>query len=170
MSYAVTETTDSNLPTELLSPAQLSHLRLLEAESIHNPHEKAAEFEGPVTAGEREARWGHRGGVLELSGPAHIVNAVERALFAVGVTISHIDADGDPFLFDLALLRTLIKAQVAAGLVVLLVRTNQSDTLIARVDNQQVKFDAAEPMPAITGVYQLLHRAEIFISSERAGL
>src|SRR5580658_8067808 len=143
MSSAVTETADSNLPTELLSPAQLSHLRLLEAESIHNPHEKAAEFEGPVTAGEREARWGHRGGVLELSGPAHIVNAVDRAL---------------------------IKAQVAAGLVVLLVRTNQSDTLIARVDNQQVKFDAAEPMPAITGVYQLLHRAEIFISSERAGL
>ena len=40
---------------------------------------------GPVTAGEREARWGHRGGVLELTGPAELIDAIERSLFAAGV-------------------------------------------------------------------------------------
>jgi len=170
MPFAVTETTNSNLPTELRSRVRLGDLGQLEAESIHNPREADTGIEGPVTAGERQARWGHRGGVLELSGPAHVVNIVERALFNVGVTTGRIDADGDPFLFDLALLRALINAQTAAGLVVLLVRNNQSDTLVARVDDRQVKFDAAEPTLAVTGVYQLLHRAGIFISSEKAGL
>ncbi|MDR3386863.1 MAG: GTP-binding protein, partial [Rudaea sp.] len=32
---------------------------------------------GRVTAGEREARWRHRGGVLELSGPAELIDAIE---------------------------------------------------------------------------------------------
>ena len=50
---------------------------------------------GRVTAGEREARWGHRGGVLELAGPAELIDAVERSLFAVGAVACRIDA-GEP--------------------------------------------------------------------------
>ena len=48
---------------------------------------------GRVTAGEREARWGHRGGVLELTGPAELIDAVERSLFAVGAVTCRIDAE-----------------------------------------------------------------------------
>ncbi|HUB51384.1 MAG TPA: sulfate adenylyltransferase subunit CysN [Terracidiphilus sp.] len=140
------------------------------ATQISSGEEDEAGAWGPVTAGERAARWGHRGGVLELSGQVRIINTVERALFGVGIITSRIDADGDPFLFDLGLLRALIKAQTAAGLVVLLVRTNQSDTLVARVDNEQIELDATEPMHAVTAIHQLFHRAGIFISSEKAGL
>jgi sulfate adenylyltransferase subunit 1 len=125
---------------------------------------------GPVTAGERESRWGHRGGVLELTGPARTINAIERALFAVGVITSRIHADGDPFLLDWALLRAVIRIQTGAGLLVLMVRTKPTETLTARVDNEQIELDAAEPMQAVAAVHQLLHRAGIFISSEKAGL
>jgi sulfate adenylyltransferase subunit 1 len=125
---------------------------------------------GPVTAGEREARWGHRGGVLELTGPARAINSIERALFAFGVITSRIHADGDPFLLDWALLRAVIRIQTVAGLLVLMVRTNPTETLTARVDNEQIELDAAEPMHAVAAVHQLLHRAGIFVSSEKAGL
>ncbi len=55
---------------------------------------------GRVTAGEREARWGHRGGVLELSGPAALIDAVERSLFAVGAVTCRIDGESDVFLLE----------------------------------------------------------------------
>ena len=35
---------------------------------------------GPVMPVERQARWRHRGGVLELSGPAALIHAIERSL------------------------------------------------------------------------------------------
>ena len=43
---------------------------------------------GPVTAGEKEARWGHRGGVLELKGPKELIDAIERSLFVAGAVTS----------------------------------------------------------------------------------
>jgi len=125
---------------------------------------------GPVTAGEREARWGHRGGVLELTGPARVINAIERALFAVGVITSRIRADEDQYLLDSGLLHLVTSIHTASGLLVLLVRTNPTETLTARVDDEQIELDAAEPMHAVTAVHQLLHRVGIFISSEKAGL
>jgi len=125
---------------------------------------------GPVTAGEREARWGHRGGVLELTGPARAIDAIERSLFAVGAITSRVHADGDPFLLDWALLRAVIRVQTGAGLLVLLVRTKPTETLTARVDSEQIELDAAEPMHGVTAVHRLLHRAGIFVSSEKAGL
>jgi hypothetical protein len=50
-----------------------------------------------VTAGEKEARWGHRGGVLELKGPKELVDAIERSLFVAGAVPVRIDADDDAF-------------------------------------------------------------------------
>jgi sulfate adenylyltransferase subunit 1 len=125
---------------------------------------------GPVTSGEREARWGHRGGVLELTGPVRVINAVERALFAVGVITARVHSDEDPFLLHPGLIRIVTQIQAGSGLLVLLVRANQTETLTARVDNQQIELDASEPMHAVTKVHELLHRAGIFISSEKADL
>ncbi|HTW79827.1 MAG TPA: sulfate adenylyltransferase subunit CysD [Terracidiphilus sp.] len=48
MATAVTEIIDSTLSSDIRSRARLSHLRLLEAESIHILREVAAEFERPV--------------------------------------------------------------------------------------------------------------------------
>ena len=50
-----------------------------------------------MTAGEREARWGHRGGVLELKGPEELIDAIERSLFAAGAVPVRIEADDDAF-------------------------------------------------------------------------
>ena len=125
---------------------------------------------GPVTAGEREARWGHRGGVLELTGPDRVIDAIERALFAVGAITSRVHADEDPYLLDPGFVPLVTKIQSGSGVLVLLVRTNPTETLTARVDSEQIELDAAEPMHAVTAVHQLLHRAGIFISSEKAGL
>ncbi len=137
---------------------------------LSNGEEDEAGAWGPLTAGEREARWGHRGGVLELTGPVKAINAVERALFAVGVIVSRINADDDPFLIDPALVPFVANIQTGSGLLVLLARTTQTDFLTARVDSQQIEVDAALPMHAVTAVHLLLHHAGIFISSERADL
>jgi len=62
------------------------------------------DYWGPVAAGEREARWGHRGAVIELFGSQELIDAVERSLFVVGTAIARIDRDDEEFLLHPQLL------------------------------------------------------------------
>jgi len=125
---------------------------------------------GPVTAGEREARWGHRGGVLKLTGPVGLIDAVERALFAVGAVLVRIDADDEAFRQHGGLIDLVAGIQTRAGLLTLVAHANENAKLTARMENEQVTLDATEPMHTVAAIHQLLQRAGIFISSERAGL
>ena len=60
-----------------------------ESASLSLPNEPIADARdaetapGPVTAVERQARWRHRGGVLELSGPSVLISC-RGALAAAG--------------------------------------------------------------------------------------
>ena len=125
---------------------------------------------GPVTAGERQARWGHRGGVLELTGPAELTDAVERSLFSVGAATSRIEAGDEAFLLHPCLLEIVTGMEARSGLLALVVRVSEGGTLTARVEGSELTVDAKEPMHVISAVHQLLHSARIFISSERADL
>ncbi len=125
---------------------------------------------GPVTDGEREARWGHRGAVMELSGPAGLIDSIERSLFMVGVVSVRIEADDAAFALHPTLLEITTTLQTKAGLLSLLVRVNESRTLTARAEGQELSLHADEPNNAISAVHQLLHNAGIFIPSEKAGL
>jgi sulfate adenylyltransferase large subunit len=128
---------------------------------------------GPVTAGEREARWGHRGGVLELSGPAELIDSVERSLFCVGVVSNRIEANNEVFLLHPGLLAVVTRLQVQSGLLALVVTANEGDTLIARAEDRELKLEVNDPekvVSAISSIHGLLRDAAIFISSEKAGL
>ena len=125
---------------------------------------------GPVTAGERAARWGHRGGVLELSGPKELIDSIERSLFSVGAVSNRIDAGDEGFLLHPSLLETITRLEVQSGLLSLVVSANDGNTLIARIDGHELSLDANEPMRAISAVHRLLHDAGVFIPPERAGL
>ena len=125
---------------------------------------------GPVTAGEREARWGHRGGVLELSGPAELIDSIERSVFTAGVVSNRIEAGEEIFLLHPTLLEIVTKLQVQSGLLALVVNANDSDTLIARLEGRELAMDADDAIKAASAVHQLLHSAGIFIPSEKAGL
>ena len=125
---------------------------------------------GPVTAGEREARWGHRGGVLELAGPIALIDAVERALFAVGVISARINADDDVFRHYPNLIEVVTGTQTRAGLLTIVGYVNENAKLTARVEGEQITLGATEPMQTVSAIHQLLQRAGIFIASERAGL
>ena len=125
---------------------------------------------GRVTAGERDARWGHRGGVLEVTGPVELLDAVERSLFSVGVACCRIDADDDAFILHPSLLEIITRIQFQSGLLALVVRLDESGAATARTEGEQVTLDAADSNMAIALVHQLLHSAGIFIPSEKAGL
>jgi sulfate adenylyltransferase large subunit len=137
---------------------------------------------GPVTAGEREARWGHRGGVLELKGPKELVDAIERSLFAAGAVSIRIDGDDDAFVRHPSLLEIVTTMQVEAGLLALVVSAGESDRLTARVEGSDITADADEPggadddgdagkaNKAVAAVHKLLYSKGIFISMEKAGL
>jgi sulfate adenylyltransferase large subunit len=125
---------------------------------------------GPVTAGERAARWGHRGGVLELSGPAELIDSIERSLFSVGVVSNRIHAGDEVFLLHPSLLQIVIGLQVQSGLLALVVNANQEGALLVRVEDRQLVLDASDPLQAVSAVHRLLHDAGIFIPSEKAGL
>jgi sulfate adenylyltransferase subunit 1 len=132
--------------------------------------EDEAEAWGPVTAGEREARWGHRGGVLELAGPAELIDAIERSLFAVGAVSSRIEAGADALRLDAQTLSVVTEAQTRSGLISLVVRANEESTLTARAEGSEISLDAGNPMHVVAAVHELLRNADIFISSERADL
>ena len=125
---------------------------------------------GPVTAGERQLRWGHRGGVLELSGPAALVDAIERSLFTIGTVTARVAAESEEFLLHPQLLDLITEAQTRAGLLTLLVRIQESAALTAHTAGQSILLDAAEPTSAIAAVHRLLHEANILVSPERSGL
>jgi sulfate adenylyltransferase large subunit len=140
---------------------------------------------GPLTAGEKEARWGHRGGVLELKGPKELVDAIERSLFVAGAVPIRIEADDDAFVLHPSLLEIVTTLQVQAGLLALVVTANEGCTLIARIEGKQIIVepeaasaaddadnadDAKRSSRVVAAVHQLLHDTGVFISSEMAGL
>jgi sulfate adenylyltransferase large subunit len=125
---------------------------------------------GPVTGGERAARWGHRGGVLEMSGPTKLIDAIERSLFAAGVVSNRIEADDDAFLLHPSLLEIVTGLQIHSGLLALVVHENDSGTLLARAEDRQLTLDANDPFKAVSAVHQLLHSTGILISFEKANL
>jgi len=125
---------------------------------------------GPVTPGERQAKWGHRGAVLELSGPAALIDAVERSLFSVGAITSRIDAESEPFLLHPHLLDAVTAGQTRSGLLTLLVRQQENSPLTARTESHEVTVDSAEPMRAVSAVHRLLEAAQVLISTEKADL
>ena len=125
---------------------------------------------GRVTAGERDARWGHRGGVLELTGPVELLDAVERSLFSAGVVSCRIDADDDAFILHPGLIDIITLTQLQSGLLALVVRVDESGAATARAEGEQIALEATDSNAAIAQVHQLLHTAGIFIPSEKAGL
>jgi sulfate adenylyltransferase large subunit len=120
----------------------------------------------PVTAGERAARWGHRGGVLELSGPAKLIDAVERSLFTDGLVSTRIEADDNLYLLHPNILEIVVKLQVQSGLLALVVRRNESSTLVARAEGRRLTLDASDPAEAISAVHRLLQSSGIKDSAE----
>jgi sulfate adenylyltransferase subunit 1 len=125
---------------------------------------------GPVTVGEREARWGHRGGVLELAGPKALIDAVERSLFAIGAVTSRMDADGDALRADEDLAALVAALQADSGLLTLLVRTEESGALTAKAEGVEITVEDGDFLRVVSAVHQLLHRAGTLISTEKAHL
>jgi sulfate adenylyltransferase subunit 1 len=125
---------------------------------------------GSVTVGEREARWGHCGGVLELTGPRPLIDAVERSLFSIGAAVARIDAAEEPFNEDPQLIAQLASLQTRSGLLTLVTRAQQSDELLAKAESEQVVIEEVDFKRAVTAVHQLLHRVNILIPTEKANL
>jgi sulfate adenylyltransferase large subunit len=103
---------------------------------------------GPVTAEERAARWGHRGGVLELSGPAAVIDRIERSLFGGGAVTVRVGGDS----VDGGLLESLVRA----GLLVILVSAPDGERLTARVEGREIAVGADDGLEAVVQVKRLL--------------
>jgi len=147
-----------------------------------------ADVWGPMTAGEREARWGHRGGVLELRCTKEIADAIERSLFAGGAALVRINADDDAFLMHPSLLEITTSIAVESGLIALAVREGEPGTTTARVEGTEIKVPeeptstdgdvgdaggssgASRVSKVVVAVHRLLNDTRVFISSEKAGL
>ena len=140
-----------------------------EGQSVTEEEDEAAAW-GRVTAGEREARWRHRGGVLELSGSSQLIDAVERSLFAIGAATCRIDAGQRSSLEQLGLLDAVTDLQTQSGLLTILARAGEEGALTASAGGFEITLDAENRMHAVAAVHQLLERAGIFISSEGADL
>ena len=125
---------------------------------------------GPVTPAERQARWMHASGTLELTGSQALIDQVERSLFSIGAVTIRIDADADEFLLHPNLLQSVLDLHARAGILSLLARTNEDESFKARAGSQQTSIDSAESPPVIAAVHRLLREAGILIPPERANI
>ncbi len=121
---------------------------------------------GSVTARERATRWGHRGGLLEISGPGALIDQIERSLFSIGVVTTRIDSGDELFRNRPGLLESLVKLNVRSGFLVLVAATTGSDRLIARAEGHEIALTSNNPAGAIQGIRGLLTRAGILRTSE----
>ncbi len=140
-----------------------------EGQAVDGDLDEAAAW-GRVTDGEREARWGHRGGVLELTGSAESIDAVERSLFAVGAVAIRLDAGEPAFRQHPQLLAAATSALAQSGSIALVARAGDEVTLTARAGEVEVALPAGDGMHVVAEVHRLLRRAGIFISTEGANL
>jgi sulfate adenylyltransferase subunit 1 len=122
---------------------------------------------GPVTAEEREARWHHRGGVLELTGPERAVNRIERSLFDAGAITVRVDAPESSDDHDSDVRKALITSLVEAGLLVLSVRYSPQDTLTAQSGTLSATAGADDYSHLVSEVNRLLAQVDISFLSGR---
>jgi len=120
-----------------------------------HPHAAAAHL-SPVTAADRFARFGHHGGVLELTGPPTITDKVERFLFDLGAVTVQIESN----------VPSIVQIIVDAGLIALITRTADNNTLIARAGDQTITVDAGDLQGATAAVHRLLTQSGIFVSGK----
>jgi hypothetical protein len=121
-----------------------------------------------VTSEERAARWGQRGAVLELNGPADIINTIERSLFAAGAITSRIETGDGIFKTHAGLLDLLIQSHVQSGVIALAISENDSPALTARVEDRQLTLHSSDPASAITAVHKLLMQSGVLYVSGKA--
>ena len=114
-----------------------------------------------VSAEERATRWGHRGGALSLSGPAVLIDAIERSLFTVGAVTSRVDVDDSRFADQVRLLDLVVQSNVQSGFIVLAVTATDGDVLVAQVEEQQLTLDAEDQNSAVYAVLRLLEQTGI---------
>ena len=143
---------------------------------IHSAHSSAIAQEaanplvtGPVTSEERAAQWGHRGGLLELSGRAELINQIERSLLQAGAVTTRIDTAHEIFKSRPGLLESLINLKIEAGVLALIVVASDSDKLIARANTHQIAIQVTDPLLAISAINKLLERAGILAAAGKGG-
>jgi len=130
--------------------------------------EKPSNTAGTVTGEERAARWGHRGGVLELNGPKEAIEAIGRSLFESGAITIRFEKQ-DPTLNRYpGFLETIVRANETAGLIVLVSTINESATLTASAAGHEVAVDASDARSVVSSVRGLLADANILHVSGKA--
>jgi hypothetical protein len=128
----------------------------------------SASASGPVTASERASRWGHRGGILELSGPRKLIDQIERSLFLLGAATVRIDTGDDLFRTHPGLLEHILRLKTQSGLLALVAASSDSVRLIARAGDQQLNLNVNNPEETIRAIHRLLARARILLSPGKA--
>jgi len=149
-----------------VAAGMIVHGALLSAEA----RELEEGYWGPVTASERAARWGHHGAVIELSGPAELIDAVERSLFLIGAASARIDAESEEFLLHPQLLELLTALQTRAGLLSIVAATREGTPLRVKAEGHEATIESNEPIRAVADVHQFLRSTGVFISTEGANL
>jgi sulfate adenylyltransferase large subunit len=115
-----------------------------------------------VTAEERARRWGHRGGVLSLSGPDEVIDAIERALFHAGVITARVE------LSEAASQAALLDALTRAGILAVVIAANDGSQLTARVEEHEIALESGDASEIDAAIQRLLTEAKILSAQGKA--
>jgi sulfate adenylyltransferase subunit 1 len=130
---------------------------ITEVQAAETVEEAATATPLAVTTEERCSRWGHHGGILELSGPAELINRIERSLFVANTVAIRCTTEEQA------------RFASTSGLIALLTRPSDGRPLIAQVDGEEVRVDDDNPDQAVALVRQLLAKSGILTTSQKSG-
>lgn len=124
------------------------------------------QISGSLTAKERQVRWGHQGGALELAGPTAIIDTIERSLFDSGAVTVRLEADADELSAHPNLLNAIIELHKRAGILSLIVRDKKDTCLSVRTKGRLLSVESAEPGRVLAALRQFLLETGVFVPTE----
>ena len=130
--------------------------------------DRAQEFleepQGRIGNAERTARYGHTGGVLELTGPSSLLDGVERSLFSEGALLARLDANDSLRIQDAGRREAFVELNVRAGILLLMTTPTTGDSFTAAAGQDSITASACELRSAISAAREVLKKAGILVT------
>lgn len=155
--YADNRTTGSFVLIDPETNSTAAAGMIKQVETSETTEDAVLEASEQVTAEERASRWGHRGVILSLHGPAEAVDRIERSLFVASIVTIRCSTEEQAAF------------AAASGLIAIVPRLSNNGSLTVRVAGEEVRVDDGDPEQIVAAVHQLLKSSGVLASPQKSG-
>jgi len=117
---------------------------------------------------EKMARWGHHGGVLQLTGSKEIINRIERTLFVDDCFVTRVERHELFLAGEAKSFAAFTEWAVRSGILMLVVQSTNDRDCLVEVDGHAMTLKPENESQLMPALNELLNRAGILVTSRKA--